>query len=66
MERVVLTESMILMELMAWKQCKNVNGNHRSDEADRINWTDGILWFRGNVTIDSSAGKNGWNRMGQR
>ena len=54
------------MELMAWKQCKNVNGNHRSDEADRINWTDGILWFRGNVTIDSSAGKNGWNRMGQR
>ena len=38
MERVVLTESIKLMELMETrKECELVYGNHGSDEADRIN-----------------------------
>ena len=43
MDRLVLTESLILVELMAWKQCICSVLLTRSDEANRINWTDGIL-----------------------
>ena len=69
MESVVLKESMKLMELMAWKHGRNVNwfyGNHGSDEADRINRTDGILEFSGIVTTALTVlleQLNYWNWM---
>ena len=37
------------------KECSLVHGNHGSDEADRINRTNGILELSGTVTTDLTA-----------
>ena len=51
METVVLTESM-KWNCWHWNKDKLVYGDHGSDEAYRINQTDGILEFSGIVTMD--------------